>query len=83
MGPKLVVAFAVLVLAAGAHAVTGFGFVQLSVPLLALLFDPHTAVVTAVMASGLVASVGWVRGRAQVAREKSVGLPSPAPWASP
>lgn len=63
---ELACAFLVLLLAASAHAVTSFGFVLLSVPLLAILFDPHTAVVTAVLASGLVALVGWRRDRSQV-----------------
>ncbi|MDO5741037.1 MAG: sulfite exporter TauE/SafE family protein [Ornithinimicrobium sp.] len=63
---ELVLAFVVLLLAAGAQAVTSFGYVMLSVPVLALLFDPHTAVVAAVMSSGLTTLFGWRRERAHV-----------------
>lgn len=59
-------AFAALFLAAAAHAVTGFGYVLLAVPLLAFIFDPHTAVAAAVLASTLVALAAGVRERRHV-----------------
>lgn len=61
-------AFAALFLAAAAHAVTGFGYVLLAVPLLAFLVDPHEAVASAVLASTLVAIVAGVREREHVQR---------------
>lgn len=61
-------AFAALFLAAAAHAVTGFGYVLLAVPLLAFLVDPHEAVASAVLASTLVALVAGVREREHVQR---------------
>lgn len=62
----LALAFVVLFLAAAAHAVTGFGYVLLAVPLLALIVDPHTAVAAAVLAAALVALAAWGRERAHV-----------------
>lgn len=63
---ELALAFVLLLAVSAAHAVTSFGFVLLSVPLLALLFDPHTAVVAAVLAGALVTAVGWLRERSRV-----------------
>lgn len=62
----LVVAFVVLCLAAAAHAVTGFGYVLLAVPLLSMVFDPHTAVTSAVLASTVVAATACARERRHV-----------------
>lgn len=62
----LALAFLVLLVAAAVQAITSFGFVLLTVPVLALVFDPHTAVVAAVMSSALVTLVGWGRERAHV-----------------
>lgn len=72
MSVELLLAFCVLLCAAAIHAVTSFGFVLLTVPLLALIYDPHSAVVAAVLAGGLVTAVGWARERAHVHRP-SVG----------
>jgi hypothetical protein len=62
----LALAFAVLLLAAAAHAVTGFGYVLLAVPLLAMILDPHTAVAASVLAATLVALGAWGRERHHV-----------------
>lgn len=66
MGLDLTLAFAVLFLAAAAHAVTSFGYVMLSVPLLAIIFDPHTAVASSVAAGTIVALSAWRRERRHV-----------------
>lgn len=63
---ELALAFAVLFLAAAAHAVTSFGYVMLSVPLLAMIFDPHTAVASSVAAGTIVALSAWRRERRHV-----------------
>lgn len=59
-------AFAALFLCAAAHAVTGFGYVLLAVPLLAFLFEPHTAVASAILAGTLIAVAAGVRERRHV-----------------
>jgi hypothetical protein len=51
MASTLLAAFAILLLAALAQAVTGFGFALVAVPLLALAADPRSAVVAAGLAS--------------------------------
>lgn len=66
MGVDLALAFAILFLAAAAHAVTSFGYVMLSVPLLAMIFDPHTAVASSVAAGTIVALSAWRRERRHV-----------------
>lgn len=66
MSLDLALAFAVLFLAAAAHAITGFGYVLLSVPLLAVIFDPHTAVAASVAAATIVAVSAWRRERRHV-----------------
>lgn len=63
---ELALAFLVLFLAAAAHAVTSFGYVMLSVPLLAIIFDPHTAVASSVAAGTIVALSAWRRERRHV-----------------
>lgn len=63
---ELALAFVVLFLAAAAHAVTSFGYVMLSVPLLAIIFDPHTAVASSVAAATIVALTAWRRERSHV-----------------
>ena len=58
---------AVLIVAASAsQAVTGFGFVLLTLPILALLIDPHTAVVACVVVSIVLTAWGWWLTRADV-----------------
>jgi uncharacterized membrane protein YfcA len=52
-----VVAFFVVLVAAATQSLTGFGYALLAVPLLALLLDPHTAVVGAAVA-GLALTLG-------------------------
>lgn len=66
MAASLALAFVVLFLAAAAHAVTSFGYVLLSVPLLAIIFDPHTAVASSVAAATIVAVTAWRRERPHV-----------------
>lgn len=62
----LALAAVVLLVAAAIQAVTSFGFVLISVPALALIFDPHTAVVTSVMVGLLVTTGAVVRERRHV-----------------
>lgn len=63
---ELAVAAAIIVLAAAVQAVTGFGFVLLGLPLLALVFDAHTAVVACIAAGLVVCGWGWLQERASV-----------------
>lgn len=61
MTELLLIAFAVMVFASAGQTLTGFGFALVSVPLLALMIDPHTAVV-AITAVGCGLS-SWVTFR--------------------
>ncbi|HET8718235.1 MAG TPA: sulfite exporter TauE/SafE family protein [Nocardioidaceae bacterium] len=73
MTELLVVAFVVVVFGSAAQTLTGFGIALVTVPLLALMIDPHTAVVAVTtMNFGLSA---WVstRERAHV-RWRSAGV---------
>ncbi len=62
----LALAAVIFLLAAGVQAVTGFGFVLLGLPLLALVVDAHTAVVACVAAGLVVCLWGWLQERAFV-----------------
>src|SRR5262245_36670150 len=70
----LIAAFAILLVASFAQAVTGFGFALVAVPLLALATDPRRAVVAAGLVSmgGTVLAV--VRERAHVRWRTVAGL---------
>ena len=74
MTTLLLVSFCVVVFAAAAQAVTGFGFALVAVPLLALVIDPRTAVV-AVTTIGLALSTSAAsRERAHVRWSASVAV---------
>lgn len=62
----LALAFLAVVLAATGHAITGFGFVLVAVPLLTLLTEPRTAVVTGTTLGLLITALGWYEERAEV-----------------
>lgn len=67
MDPLLIVAIvAVVTVAAASQAVTGFGFVLLTLPVLALLFDPHTAVVASVVVGIVLTTWAWWLTRVDV-----------------
>lgn len=62
----LALTFLAVVVAGTAHAVTGFGFALVLVPLMTLLTEPRTAVVTVTTLGLLMTALGWWRERAQV-----------------
>jgi uncharacterized protein len=62
----LLAAFLIVLVAALAQAVTGFGFALVAVPLLALATDPRTAVVAAGLAGLGATGLALVRERAHV-----------------
>lgn len=60
MTTLLLVSFAVITLASAAHALSGFGFTMVAVPILAVIIDAHTAVVAATtIAFALSSVVAW------------------------
>jgi uncharacterized membrane protein YfcA len=67
-----VATFAVLATAAAVQAASGFGFALVAVPFLALVIDPHTAVVGAAVAS-VPLNLGAVRRRFGDVRWRLVG----------
>lgn len=62
----LIATFGIVAIAAGAQAVTGFGFALLAVPLLALVMPINTAVVVGSIASVAMSVVTAIRDRAEV-----------------
>lgn len=66
MTALLFLVFVLITVAAAAQAVTGFGFVLVAVPFLALLTDPRTAVVAGTTLGLLVTALGWSEDRAGV-----------------
>ena len=59
-------AAAAVALGASIQGATGFGFAVLSIPLLSLIYDPHTAVILGLCLSVVSSSMMVVRLRAQV-----------------
>jgi uncharacterized membrane protein YfcA len=66
MTTLLLVSFCVVVFAAAAQAVTGFGFALVAVPLLALMLDPRTAVVAVTGIGFALSTLAMSRERAHV-----------------
>lgn len=62
----VLVSVAVVAFASATQAVTGFGFALLAVPLLALLLDPHTAVVSVTGVALVLSTLGAARERSHV-----------------
>lgn len=70
----LALTFLAVVVAGTAHAVTGFGFALVLVPLMTLLTEPRTAVVTVTALGLLMTALGWWREREQVVWRPVVGI---------
>lgn len=62
----LLLVFGLVAVASASQAVTGFGFVLLTLPVLALVFGPHTAVVACVVVGIVLTAWGWWQTRADV-----------------
>lgn len=74
MAELLALAFVAVLLAAAGHAITGFGFVLVAVPLLTLLTEPRTAVVAGTTLGLLITSLGWFEDRANVEWRPIAGI---------
>ncbi len=74
MAELLALAFVAVLVAAAGQAITGFGFVLMAVPLITLLTDPRTAVVSCTTLGLLITSLGWFEDRAAVDWRPIVGI---------
>lgn len=72
MAPLLAVTCGIVLLAAAAQAVTGFGFALIAVPLITTVTDPRTAVVAATIA-GIALTVSVAVRERRYARWSAVG----------